>query len=159
MDSEYRKPYEYEEEKRGLIQIFIAMILVVDILQTLSFAAQENKYLGNITLIKIIIDVQAVLFILYIIYTSVVVYRMKEKFVSAAKRYLIIRTIFSLGNLFIVFYNILKHEKLIGKGLDQYGTTGNMLLWELGLPLFYIISFSLGWYLYFTFSKRCRGKK
>lgn len=159
MDDEYRKPYEYEEEKKGLVQIFVAMILVIDILQTLSFAAQESKYLGNIKPLSVIPNVLAVLFILYIIYTSITVYRMKEKFVLTAKIYLIVRTIFSLSNFFVVFYNILKHENLIGDGQDQYKTMGSMLLWELGLPLFYMISFSVVWFLYFTYSKRCRGKR
>ena len=159
MDNEYRKPYEYEEEKRGLILLFIIMILVVDILQTLSFASQENKYLGHNKLLSISFNIMAVLFILYIICTVVIVYKMKGRFVLAAKRYLIIRTIFSLANFFIVFYGILKNENLIGEAQDQYRTQGNMLLWELVIPLFYIISFSVVWYMYFTFSKKCKGDK
>lgn len=157
MDSEYRKPYEYEEEKRGLILLFVIMILAIDILQTLSFASLENKYLGHMKILGISLYIMAMIFIIYIIYTAVIVFKMKGNFVLAAKRYIIIRTIFSLFNFLIIFLNILKHEKLIGEAQDQYQSVGVMLLWELFIPLFYIISFSLVWYLYFTYSKRCRN--
>ncbi|NLO08547.1 MAG: hypothetical protein GX129_01590 [Clostridiales bacterium] len=157
MDSEYRKPFEYEEEKRGLILLFIVMILAIDILQTLSFASQENKYLGHIRILSIGFYIMAAIFIVYIIYTTVIVFNMKGKFVLAAKRYIIIRTIFSLFNFLLIFYNVLQHENLIGEAQDQYQSVGSMLLWELFIPLIYIISFSLVWYLYFTYSKRCRN--
>lgn len=157
MDSEYRKPYEYEEEKRGLILLFIIMILVIDILQTLSFASLENKYLGHIKVLGITFYIMAAIFILYIIYTTVIVYKMKGNFVLAAKKYIIVRTIFSVINFLIIFFNFIKHENLIGESPDQYQSLEYMLLWELFIPLFYIISFSLVWYLYFTFSKRCRN--
>lgn len=156
MDSEYRKPYEYEEEKKGLIVLFIIMILAIDILQTISFATLENKYLGNIKTLGIVFYILAVVFIMYIIYTAVVVFRMKANFVYAAKRYLVIRTVFSLTNFLIIFFNVMKYENLIGESQDQYLTFGEMLLWELFIPLFYIISFSAVWFLYFTYSKRCR---
>ncbi len=156
MDSEYRKPYEYEEEKRGWIILFVVMILAIDILQTLSFASQEYKYMGNIPVIGAGFYVIAGLFILYIIYTTVIVFGMKGNFAAAAKRYIIIRTVFTLCNFFITFFNILSHESLIGEAEDQYMGTGSMLLWELVIPLAYIIGFSVVWYLYFTYSKRCR---
>ena len=156
MDSEYRKPYEYEEEKRGLIVLFVIMILAVDILQTISFATLENKYLGHLKALGLVFYILAVIFIIYIIYTTVVVFRMKGNFVSAAKRYLIIRTVFSLTNFLIIFFSVIKYENHIGESQDQYLTVGEMLLWELFIPLFYIISFSVVWFLYFTYSKRCR---
>ncbi|MDD4113668.1 MAG: hypothetical protein PHC56_11675, partial [Herbinix sp.] len=99
------------------------------------------------------------MFVLYIIYTTVIVFRMKGNYVVAAKRYIIFRTIFSLINFLFVFYNIMKHENLIGEAQDQYQSMGIMLLWELIIPLFYILSFSVIWYLYFTYSKRCRKVK
>lgn len=159
MDSEYRKPYEYEEEKRGLIILFISMILAIDTLQTLSFATQADMYVGHIWVLGNILFIMAAIFILYSIYTAVVVFRMKANFVVAAKRYIIIRSIFSLFYFFLVFFNRLKHENLIGKSQDQYMSVFSMLYLELFMPLFFILFFSITWYLYFTYSKRCRNIK
>ncbi len=159
MDSEFRKPYEYEEEKKGLIILFIVMILAIDTLQTLSFVTQESKYLGNIPILEIASLIMGAIFILYIIYTTVIVFRMKGNFALAAKRYLIISTIYSMFNLLFIFYNRYKHENLIGESQDQYQSIKAMLFWELFFPLFYILSFSVVWFLYFTYSKRCRKAK
>lgn len=159
MDSEFRKPFEFEEEKKGLVLLFVIMILAIDTLQTLSFATQESKYLENTPILGIASLIIGGMFVLYIIYTTVIVFRMKGNYVVAAKRYIIIRTIFSLINFLFVFYNIMKHENLIGEAQDQYQSMGIMLLWELIIPLFYILSFSVIWYLYFTYSKRCRKVK
>lgn len=157
MDSDFRKPFEYEEEKKGLIRLFVIMIIVVDTIQTLSIASQEYKYLGYISLLGKGFFVIAVIFILYIIYTAVVVFKMKNNFVIVAKTYIVIRTVFTLANFVIVFINILKHEKLIGDAIDQYQSVNEMMVWELLIPLLYILSFSVLWYLYFTYSKRCRN--
>lgn len=159
MDSEFRKPYEYQEDNRGLILLFIIMILVIDILQTLSFASQEYKYLRHIPVLGIGLLISGLIYIIYIIYTVVTVYRMKENFVSSAKRYIIIRTIFSVCNYIIIFFNMWKNDNLIGNSIDQYPTLGKMIVGELIIPLIYMLSFSIVWYLYFTFSKRCRNAK
>lgn len=157
MSSEFRKPYEYEEEKKGLIILFIAMILAIDILQTLSFATQEYMYFRHIPVFGIGFLVLGGLFITYIIYIAVTVFRMKENFANRAKRYIIIRTVFSLCNYIIIFLNIIKNENLIGDSIDQYPTYREMIIGELIVPLLYILSFSLIWYLYFTYSRRCRN--
>ena len=157
MDSEFRKPFEYKEEKRGFLILFIVSILVIDTLQTLSFATQEYKYLGNIPILGAGFLIIGALFIAYIIYTAIIVYRLKDGFVKKTKNYLIIRTIFSVTNFLIVFYNIITKEKLVGEEPEQYLSTNSMLIYELYVPLFYMLSFSVIWYLYFTFSRRCRG--
>lgn len=159
MGNEFRKPYEYEEEKRGLIVLFISMILSVDILQTIFFATQEDRYLGDSPTLVIALFIIAGVFIMYTLYTSVVVFRMKSNFVVAAKRYIIIRTILFLFNFFVVFFNRLLQENLVGEEPDQYLSIGYMLYIEVFMPLFFIISLSVVWYLYFTYSKRCRNVK
>lgn len=161
MSDEFRKPFEYKEDKKGLIILFIIMILVIDILQTLSFASQEYKYLGHIPVLGLGFLIMGGLFIIYIIYTAATVFRMKENFVDAAKRYIIIRTVFTLFNFIIVFINIIKKENLVGNAINQYPTFNEMIVGELVIPLLYILLFSVIWYLYFTYSNRCKnvGKK
>lgn len=159
MNSEFRKPFEYREDNKGLLILFIIMILGIDPLQSLSFASQEYKYMGHIPILGVLFFVIGRIFILYTIYTAVVVFRMKENFSCAAKKYIIIRTLYSVLNYLIIFFNILKKENLIGNSADQYESFGKMIVGELVVPLLYILSFSLAWYLYFTFSKRCRNAK
>ncbi|MDD4113409.1 MAG: hypothetical protein PHC56_10330, partial [Herbinix sp.] len=89
MDSEFRKPFEFEEEKKGLVLLFVIMILAIDTLQTLSFATQESKYLENTPILGIASLIIGGMFVLYIIYTTVIVFRMKGNYVVAAKRYII----------------------------------------------------------------------
>ncbi|NLK03764.1 MAG: hypothetical protein GX319_05070, partial [Clostridiales bacterium] len=48
MNNEFSKPYEYEDEKRGLLVLFISMILSVDSIQTIFLATQNDKYIGDI---------------------------------------------------------------------------------------------------------------
>ena len=156
MNNEFSKPYEYEDEKRGLLVLFISMILSVDSIQTIFLATQNDKYIGDIPFLKVILYILVGLFLLFIIYTSISVYRMKSNFVTVAKRYIIIRTILLLIGSLIVFLNRIKYEDLVGKHPGQYLTKGSMLYIELFMPLFFILVFSLAWYLYFTCSKRCR---
>ena len=73
MDNTFRKPYEYQEDKRGLIILFISMILSIDTIQTIAFATQTHMYISHIPVLSYIIFIMATLFILYIIYTAVVV--------------------------------------------------------------------------------------
>jgi hypothetical protein len=157
MRDEYKKPYEYEEEKRGLIVLFISMILSIDTLSVIFFVAQINIYL-DIPILRVLLFVMAGVFVLYIIYTSFKVHRMKSKFVLVAKRYIIIRTILFLISHFLIFLNRIRNEDLIGKGTNQYLTKGAMLYMELFIPMFFVLAFSVIWYLYFTFSKRSRAK-
>lgn len=157
MDNTFRKPYEYQEDKRGLIILFISMILSIDTIQTIAFATQTHMYMSHIPVLSYIIFIMATLFILYIIYTAVVVYRMKSNFVVSAKTYLFIRTIFSLLLFLSLFFNRFKHENLIGESEEQYSSVISMLYLELFMPLFFILLFSIGWYLYFTYSKRTRN--
>lgn len=161
MSNEYKRPYEYEEEKKGLITVFVAMILGIDTIQTIFFAFQNDKYMSHITFIRIVYYLLAFFYILYTIYTAVTVYRMKNDFVGVAKRYIIIRTIYSIINYVIIFLNRLKYENMIGKSADEYLYQSNafMIYVEIILPFFFVILFCVLWYLYFTYSKRCRNRQ
>ena len=156
MDEDFRKPYEYEEEKRGFILLFVIMLLIIDTLQSISFSVQLYNYYKNIPFLCIGITVLGILSILYTIYIAAISYKLKKTMVTEAKRYLIIRAVFSSGSYIILYFNIIKNENLVGNGIDQYKTFVEMLLWELIIPLAYILFFSIGWYLYFVKSKRCK---
>lgn len=156
MPNEFRKPYEYKEDKRGLIILFISMILSIDTLQTIFLVAQNDKYPGDIPFLRSTSLIIAGAFILYTIYTSIIVYRMKNNFVVKAKRYIIIRTFLFLISFLFIFLNRLKYEELILDEHGQYLSKDTILYLEFFIPLFFIMIFSVIWYLYFTYSKRCQ---
>lgn len=156
MDDEFRKPYEYNEEKRGFILVFILTLITFDILQTLSLSAQVNEAYKAIPVMKIFFMVLSFVFIIYTFYTAINCYRLKKNIVIMSKIYLIVRAIIATGYVIIIFFYRTTHVHLVGEGKNQYPTVNEMFIGELIIPLAYVIAFSAIWYLYFTLSRRCK---
>jgi hypothetical protein len=156
VNEEFRKPFEYEEEKRGLILLFIIMIVVIDILPTLSFMARFYDVFADHQILRVFLVAVCILFILYTVFTAYICYTLNKKLVTLSKLYLIIQAIFTAACYVLLFFSIADYDSLIGIGTIQYETFGEMLTWELLFPLAYIAVFTVGWYLYFIKSKRCK---
>lgn len=156
MDDEFRKPYEYNEEKRGFILVFILTLITFDILQTLSLSAQVNEALKAIPVLRIFFMVLSFVFVIYTIYTAINCYRLKKNIVVMSKIYLIVRAIISTSYVIIIYFYRTTHEYLVGEGKNQYPTVNEMVFGELIIPLAYVIAFSAIWYIYFTLSRRCK---
>ncbi len=156
MNEEFRKPFEYEEEKRGLLLVFIIMIAVIDILPTLSFMARFYDVFGNNRILQVFLIAVCILFILYTVFTAYICYTLNKKLVALSKLYLMIQAVFTAACYILLFFSIADYDSLIGIGTIQYETFGEMLTWELLLPLAYIAVFTVGWYLYFIKSRRCK---
>lgn len=156
MDEEFRKPYEYKEEKRGFILVFVLTLITFDILQTLSLAAQVNEVFQPVPGLRIIFLILSVLFVIYTLYTAMNCYQLKITLVKRSKRYLLIRAALSSCYVVIIYVNRIKREHLIGEGRQQYRTVREMVFGELIIPLAYVIVFSVIWYAYFSRSKRCK---
>lgn len=156
MDDEFRKPYEYNEEKRGFILVFILTLITFDILQTLSLSAQVNEAFKTVPVFRIFFLILSVLFILFTIYTAMNCYRLKNNLVKMSKLYLIVRAIISSCYVVIIYVYRTSREHLVGDGQQQYKTVNEMVIGELVIPLAYVMVFSVIWYVYFTLSKRCK---
>lgn len=156
MNEEFRKPFEYEEEKRGLLLLFVIMISVVDILPTLSFMARFYDVFADNQILRVILIALCILFILYTVVTGYICFTLNKKLVALSKLYLMIQAIFTAACYVLLFFSIADYESLIGIGTIQYTTFGEMLTWELLFPLAYIAVFTVAWYLYFIKSKRCK---
>ncbi|MBH1940295.1 hypothetical protein I5677_05220 [Mobilitalea sibirica] len=156
MDEEFRKPYEYNEEKRGFILLFVIMILLIDILQILSFNSQIYEIFKSVPVLAIGFMVMGILFILFTVFTAATCFMLRRNMVIISKNYLIVRAVFSTISVLIIYIHRINNENLIGGGVDQYQTNGEMLMGELIIPLSYVLVFSIVWYLYFLRSKRCK---
>lgn len=152
----FRKPFEYEEEKRGFIHVFIIMLLVLDTQLTLSYIAQVYGTYKHLPILRMGYMAIGILFFLFILTTIVICSKMKKGMVKLSKIYLIVRTVFLICGVGLVYMNARNNENLIGNGSQRYRTVGDMVLGVFILPLASILVFSIGWYLYFSLSKRCK---
>jgi phosphoglycerol transferase MdoB-like AlkP superfamily enzyme len=156
MDEEFRKPYEYHEEKRGFILVFILTLITFDILQTLSLSAQVNEVFKAVPVFRIFFLILSISFVIFTIYTAMNCYRLKKNLVKMSKLYLIVRAIISTCYVVIIYVYRSSREHLVGNGQQQYQTVNAMVMGELIIPLAYVVGFSVIWYVYFTLSKRCK---
>jgi hypothetical protein len=156
MDEDFRKPYEYNEEKRGFILVFILTLITFDILQTLSLSAQVNEAFKAISVLRVCFLALSVIFVIYTFYTAIICYRLKKNLVSLSKIYLIVRAIISTGYVIIIYVYRTSSVHLVGDGKNQYPSVKAMVIGELIIPLAYVMAFSIIWYIYFTVSKRCK---
>lgn len=153
---EFRKPFEYEEEKKGAILFFIILILSIDTFLTVSFTYQVYDILKHIPVLAIGYVVIGTLFGLFILITTVICFKLRKNMVAVAKRYLFIRVVFMVCSNIIIFINAVNDKSLIGNGLLHYRNVTELIFVVLIGPLAYTLIFSAGWYLYFVKSKRCR---
>lgn len=156
MDEEFRKPFEYNEEKRGFILVFVLTLITFDILQTLSLSAQVNEAFKSEPIIRVCFLVISAMFVMYTFYTAINCYRLMKNLVRRSKVYLIVRTMISTCYVVIIYIYRTTNEHLVGNGQKQYQSVNEMVIGELAIPLAYIMVFSTIWYVYFTFSKRCK---
>jgi hypothetical protein len=145
---EFRKPYEYTEEKRGFILLFIIMLLTIDILQAPLYIVQGYGSFKHIPVLSISFAVVSILYLLFLLFTAMTCYKMKKNLVAVSKAYLIVRTIFLVSCVIILFINV--------SNIKDYETAVEYYFRELIAPLAFELVLSIGWYLYFLKSKRCR---
>ncbi len=156
MDEEFRKPYEYEEEKKGFLLLFVIMILVTVILQTLSFISRFYDAYQQVPVLRNVLMILGILCILFTIFTAILCFTLNKQLVAISKLYLIIQAVFSIVCYLLLFIDRVRNEQLVGTGQAQYKSFGEMLSWELLFPITYIAVFTVAWYLYFIKSKRCK---
>jgi hypothetical protein len=152
---DFKKPYEYNEDKRGPILYFVIMLVSLDILLAVMYTVQVSKAFNQNTALYYGSLAINILYFLFIIYTAVTCFRLKRNLVTISKLYLFIRAIYSTISAFIVFFHIVNKEGMVGAGM-QYESFNLVILQVLIVPLTCVILISVIWYLYFTKSKRCR---
>lgn len=153
---DFQKPYEYNEEKRGLLLLFIILLISVDIFIAISYTVQVYDVFKAIPVLKNGYLVIGILFTLFILFTAVNCYRLKANMVTISKIYLIVRSVFSICSLIIVYINAINDESMIGNGASKYSSTSELTFTVLFAPLAYTLLFCTLWFLYFVKSKRCR---
>jgi hypothetical protein len=150
---DFRKQYEYTEENRGLILLFVIMLLTIDLIHTPFYIVPVNNQLRHFHTLSIIFLTISIIFLLFIIFTAVTCYQLKRYMVILSKVYLIVRVVFMSFCIIILYLYELKSKTLKG---NNYSNVGELtLMWLIG-PLAFELVFSVAWYLYFLKSKRCK---
>lgn len=152
---DFRKPYEYTEEKRGYILLFIIMLITIEILQAGILIVPVYFELKNIPPLGTIFMAMGILYLVFNLFTSMICYKLNKNFITVSKAFLIVRTIFLPSCLIIRFINNVDLENLILFD-KQYYSIFELLSISLIFPLACILAFSIGWFLYFIKSKRCK---
>jgi hypothetical protein len=156
MDDEFRKPYEYEEERiGGFLLFFVIMLVAVDSFITVALVYQGYLALMLMPAISIAFLVVSALYALTLLSTVVLCYKTKKSMIKVSKAFLIIRAVFTTLCLVIIYQNVLADPGAVGTGANQFSSVFELTMIVFVLPLIYMLSFSGIWYLYFSKSKKC----
>ncbi len=146
---EFRKPYEYIEEKRGFIQLFIIMLILIDLLQAPLYIMPVYRDIKQIHALGVIFVAMGILYVLFILFTALTCYMLEKNMVTISKIYLVVRVFFTVFCIIILFYNNYNDK-------EQLKTITELIVMGLLLPIGFELAFSIGWFLYFLKSKKCK---
>lgn len=154
---EFRKPYEYEDEKgvSGLLLVFFVMLIAFETFLGIIAAFSGYDTVKSIPgLGKLYIGL-GIFFVVYPLFTAFALRKMKKYAVRIAKIYLIARLVYHIP--FVVVNTIIMINRIsYNKDYIEYGKEYNSLIIGLAISLFYLVAFSVLWYLYFSRSKKVR---
>ncbi len=152
--SEFRKSYEYEEEKGigGLLMFFFVMLLSVEVLLALLILVQGYAVLKSLPYLGPAFLALGIGYLVLILFTCVALRRMSRYAAVVSRLFLVARVLF-LTPVYVLLYTSFSRNPRIVSG---FRSPGEILLVGLVVPLAYILSFSGLWYWYFSSSRRVR---
>ncbi len=152
---DFRKPFEYTEEKRGFILLFIFTLIAVDIYQAFIYIMPAYNNLWQTPAIRTCFISIAILYILSIPFTAFVCFKLNKHMITISKVYLIFRSIVIICSITIIFMYNVDISKKVAYG-DIYTSLLQVTFVNLILPIAFVLLFSVGWYIYFIKNKSCR---
>ena len=153
---EFRKPYEYDEDKgiNGLLMVYFFLLIVEEvILGIIAFffgysRLPENRWFGVIIWL-------AVFYIVFALFSAIIL-RCEKKFaIKVSKAFLIFRFLFLVPFLFL-HTNIRIAEIPYEVGHEMYERAYNSIISTSIISMAYIVAFSVCWYIYFLKSKKVK---
>jgi hypothetical protein len=152
--SEFRKSYEYEEEKGigGLLMLFFVMLLSVEVLLALLILVQGYAVLKAVPYLGPSFLVLGSGYLVFILFTCIAVKRMSRHAVRISRIFLVARVLF-LTPVYLRLYATFSQDPRIISGFRSHG---DIVFFGLVVPLVYILLFSGLWYWYFSKSRRIR---
>ena len=154
---EFRKPYEYDDEKgvSGILLIYFIMLLAEESLLgiiSLSFGynlLSENKVLG------MIIMSTSVCYVLFAVYSAIVLKRLKKYALKVSKVFLVFRFIYMIP--YLIMNTISQINDIpYDRDLEMYAAMHRSIIASFIISISFIIAFSVGWYIFLKKSKKVR---
>ena len=157
MDDGFRKPYEYMEEKgvSGFLLIYFLMLLAVETpLGIITLFYGYNLLSGNRVLGTIIMGI-SVFYILFALFSSIVLKKLKKFAVRVSKVFLVFRAVYLIP--YLIFNTIIQIREIpYGRNHEMYSKMlGNIIVTSV-ISLLLIAAFSVEWYIYLNISKKVR---
>lgn len=154
---EFRKPYEYMEEKgiSGFLLLYFLMLLAVEtVLGVITLYFGYDLLSGNRVLGAIIIGMSA-FYILFSLFSSIVLKKLKKFAVKVSKVFLVFRVVY------LIPYLILNTISQIGaipydREHEMYSKMLGSIILTSVISLLLVVAFSVGWYIYLNRSRKVR---
>jgi hypothetical protein len=152
--SDFKKPYEYEEEKGmgGLLMLFFVMLVTVEVLLGLMFLLQGYAVLKAVPYLGPAFLVVGIGYLLFILTTCFTLRRASRYAVSISKIFLVARALFLTPVYVLLFTRFSRNLGLF----PRLRLGGDLAPVGLIVPLAYILLFSGLWYYYLSSSRRVR---
>ena len=152
--SEFRKPYEYEEDTgvAGFLMVFFVMLLTVELLLAAAMLVQGYAILGNEPRFRPVVLALGIGYIALTLVVCIALRKMWRRAIGLSKILLIARVLL-LGPAYGLLYGSFSRIRGIRSG---FRSELDMVLVALVVPLVYILGFSGLWYAYFSRSRRVR---
>jgi hypothetical protein len=152
--NEFRKPYEYEEEKGigGFLMVFFVMLLSVEVLLALMILVQGYAVLKAVQYLGPAFGVLGIGYLIFLLFTCIALKRRSRYAVTISKILLMVRVIFVTPVYILLFATFSRNPGIV----SGFRSRSDIVRIGLIVPLAYILSFSGLWYWYFSSSKRVK---
>jgi hypothetical protein len=153
----FRKPYEYMEEKgvSGFLLIYFLMLLAVETLLGVITLFYGFNLLPVSRVLGMIIVGISVVYILFSLFSAIVLKKLKKFAVRVSKVFLVFRAVYLIP--YIVWTTISQISE-IPQGIDHetYSQMIGSIIVSSAISLLFVIAFSIGWFIYLNRSKKVR---
>ncbi len=155
---EFRKPYEYEEDRKvsGLILLFCILLVAGELFIGISTLTQGYQLLRSTPAQAIPFTAFGLFYLAAILFTDYALYKLPGSALKITRLFLIYRLIYLTLAIVVIFSIRAGDPRSIGPSIYQFRTREALIQSALIIPMAYTWLFTLIWYPYFLRSKRVR---
>jgi len=152
--SEFRKPFEYVEEKGlgGLLLFLFVMLPSVEVPLTLAVTIQAYSLLGGVPCLGPAVLAIGIATLAFLLVAAIALRRLSRHAIGIAKSFLVVRALVLAPAFVLIFSRFSTNPRM----LSWFRTRGNLVAFGLVIPLAYAVLFSGLWFAYLARSRRVR---
>jgi hypothetical protein len=149
---EFKKPYEYFEEKgvHGILLILFFMLISIEpFMGILSLSVGYNSFTDSKTFMSVFIVLSAA-YVLFAVFSGIVLKMLKSFAIAVTKVFLVYRVIYLIP---ILIFSMRYQIETISIESD-YALQYNSIITSFMVSISYAVVFSAGWYIYLNKSRK-----